>query len=171
MFEALNSSPAEKAAPPPDEKALCLAPADVRRTLSRVKIHKASGPDNIPGRVLRECADQLAPVLTYIFNISLKPSQSSIMLQDCNHHSSAKKKQTNYITQWLSACCTHPHHDEVLWEAGEGAHRLQTQPYVWPIPVCLPAKSFHRGRNLLRAPPEPRTPGGEEHSPKRCSVC
>ncbi|KAK1805713.1 hypothetical protein P4O66_001979 [Electrophorus voltai] len=32
---------------------------------------KAAGPDNIPGRVLRECADQLADVLTDIFNISL----------------------------------------------------------------------------------------------------
>ncbi|KAK1803181.1 hypothetical protein P4O66_021705, partial [Electrophorus voltai] len=32
---------------------------------------KAAGPDNIPGRVLRECADQLADVLTDIFKISL----------------------------------------------------------------------------------------------------
>ncbi|KAK1790105.1 hypothetical protein P4O66_002411 [Electrophorus voltai] len=31
----------------------------------------AAGPDNIPGRVLRECADQLADVLTDIFSISL----------------------------------------------------------------------------------------------------
>ncbi|KAK1799569.1 hypothetical protein P4O66_000371 [Electrophorus voltai] len=32
---------------------------------------EAAGPDNIPGHVLRECADQLADVLTDIFNISL----------------------------------------------------------------------------------------------------
>ncbi|KAL0151258.1 hypothetical protein M9458_053449 [Cirrhinus mrigala] len=50
--------------------------ADVRRTLSRVNPHKAAGPDLISGRVLRECADQLADVLTDIFNISL--SQSSV---------------------------------------------------------------------------------------------
>ncbi|KAI4885931.1 hypothetical protein NFI96_031190 [Prochilodus magdalenae] len=32
---------------------------------------RAPGPDSIPGRVLRECADQLADVFTDIFNISL----------------------------------------------------------------------------------------------------
>ncbi|PJG57305.1 hypothetical protein, partial [Aeromonas cavernicola] len=45
--------------------------ADVRKTLCRVNPRKAAGPDNIPGRVLRGCADQLAEVLTDIFNISL----------------------------------------------------------------------------------------------------
>ncbi|XP_059808685.1 uncharacterized protein LOC132382480 [Hypanus sabinus] len=34
-------------------------------------IRKAAGPDNIPGRVLGGCADQLADVLSDIFNISL----------------------------------------------------------------------------------------------------
>ncbi|KAI3363046.1 hypothetical protein L3Q82_011704, partial [Scortum barcoo] len=48
---------------------------DVRRTLKRVR---APGPDNIPGRVLRECADQLACVLTDIFNTSL--SQAKVPL-------------------------------------------------------------------------------------------
>ncbi|KAK3566777.1 hypothetical protein QTP86_004522 [Hemibagrus guttatus] len=32
---------------------------------------KAAGPDGISGRVLRACADQLAPVFTEIFNLSL----------------------------------------------------------------------------------------------------
>ncbi|KAI5087280.1 gastrula zinc finger protein XlCGF28.1-like [Silurus meridionalis] len=46
-------------------------PAEVRKTLSRVNPRKSAGPDNIPGRVLRECAEQLADVFTDIFNISL----------------------------------------------------------------------------------------------------
>ncbi|KAK3528503.1 hypothetical protein QTP70_000581 [Hemibagrus guttatus] len=50
---------------------LCLTMADVRKTLCRVNPQKAAGPDNIPGRVLRECAEQLADVFTDIFNISL----------------------------------------------------------------------------------------------------
>lgn len=33
--------------------------------------HKAAGPDNIPGRVLKYCADGLKAVFTDIFNISL----------------------------------------------------------------------------------------------------
>ncbi|KAI3351053.1 hypothetical protein L3Q82_005595 [Scortum barcoo] len=74
-FEALNSTPAEKEVPLQEETALCLASADVRRTLKRVKTRKAPGPDNIPGRVLRECADQLACVLTDIFNTSLSQAK------------------------------------------------------------------------------------------------
>ncbi|KAI5085907.1 hypothetical protein C0J45_23081, partial [Silurus meridionalis] len=42
----------------------------VEKTLCRVNPRKSAGPDNIPGRVLRECAEQLA-VFTDIFNISL----------------------------------------------------------------------------------------------------
>ncbi len=70
-FEALNNIPARKSVPQPDEEVLTLNTADVRRTLEKVNAQKAAGPDNIPGRVLKECADQLAPVLTDIFKISL----------------------------------------------------------------------------------------------------
>ncbi|KAK3570324.1 hypothetical protein QTP86_017163 [Hemibagrus guttatus] len=38
---------------------------------SRIYPCKSAGPDNIPGRVLRECPEQLADVFTEIFNISL----------------------------------------------------------------------------------------------------
>ncbi|KAK0136949.1 hypothetical protein N1851_026882 [Merluccius polli] len=70
-FEELNTTTATKSIPPPDEQTLCLDPADVRRTLRKVNARKAAGLDNIPGKVLKECADQLAGVLTDIFNISL----------------------------------------------------------------------------------------------------
>lgn len=40
-------------------------------TLRRVNLRKAAGPDYIPGRVLRECADQLAGIFTDILNTSL----------------------------------------------------------------------------------------------------
>ncbi|KAK1802655.1 hypothetical protein P4O66_004298 [Electrophorus voltai] len=70
-FEAQNNVAAEKSIPPQNDQVLCLTAADVRHTLRGVNPWKAAGPDNIPGRVLRECADQLADVLTDIFNISL----------------------------------------------------------------------------------------------------
>ena len=44
------------------------------RPLKQVNIHKAAGPDGLPGRVLRAYADQLASVFTDIFNISLSES-------------------------------------------------------------------------------------------------
>ncbi|KAI4878406.1 hypothetical protein NFI96_029705, partial [Prochilodus magdalenae] len=70
-FETQNSVAARKTTPPPDDQVLCLTAADVRKTLRRVNPREAAGPDNIPGRELRECADQLTDVFTDIFNISL----------------------------------------------------------------------------------------------------
>ncbi|KAI4891531.1 hypothetical protein NFI96_008442, partial [Prochilodus magdalenae] len=70
-FEAQNGVAARKTTTPPDDQVLCLTAADVRKTLRRVNPRKAAGPDNIPARVLRECADQLTDVFTDIFNISL----------------------------------------------------------------------------------------------------
>ncbi|KAK3534992.1 hypothetical protein QTP70_001951 [Hemibagrus guttatus] len=64
-FDAQNNVAARKTILPPNDQ------ADVRRTLCRVNPQKSAGPDNIPGRVLRERAEQLADVFTDIFNISL----------------------------------------------------------------------------------------------------
>ncbi|KAM7374814.1 hypothetical protein PAMP_007451 [Pampus punctatissimus] len=70
-FEADNSTPAQKTTPPPGDQVLSLSLASVRRSLSRINTHKAAGPDNIPGRVLKDCAEELTDVLTDIFNTSL----------------------------------------------------------------------------------------------------
>ncbi|KAK3566970.1 hypothetical protein QTP86_007813 [Hemibagrus guttatus] len=55
---------------PPNTEVLCLTTADVR-TLCRVNPQKSAGPDNIPGKVLRDYVEQLADVFNDIFNISL----------------------------------------------------------------------------------------------------
>ncbi len=70
-FEAQNSTTAQKAPPPPGDQVMMLSLDSVRRSLSRINAHKAPGPDNIPGRVLRDCAVELTDVFTDIFNISL----------------------------------------------------------------------------------------------------
>ncbi|KAM9781037.1 uncharacterized protein ACBT44_022394 isoform 2-T4 [Syngnathus typhle] len=44
----------------------------VRRALAAINIRKAAGPDNIPGRALKDCAGKLTGVFTDIFNISLQ---------------------------------------------------------------------------------------------------
>ncbi len=51
-----------------------LSEDEVRRELRRVNVRKAAGPDEITGRVLRSCADQLAGLFTSIFNESLATS-------------------------------------------------------------------------------------------------
>ncbi|KAK3506172.1 hypothetical protein QTP70_014844 [Hemibagrus guttatus] len=78
-FKAHNHVAAWKTIPPPNDQVLCHSTADVKRTLCRVNPRNSAGPDNIPGRVLRECAEQLADVFTDIFNISL----SSTVVPTC----------------------------------------------------------------------------------------
>ncbi|KAL0172744.1 hypothetical protein M9458_033055 [Cirrhinus mrigala] len=70
-FEVQNSTTAQKTPPPPGDQVMTLSPDSVRRSLSRINARKAPGPDNIPGRVLRDCAVELTDVFTDIFNISL----------------------------------------------------------------------------------------------------
>ena len=53
---------------------LSFSMADMSKTFKRVNPRKAAGPDGIPSRVLRACADQLAGVFTDIFNQSLSQS-------------------------------------------------------------------------------------------------
>ncbi len=47
----------------------------VRKLLSELNASKASGPDNIPCRVLKELADELAPVLTLLYTQSLETGE------------------------------------------------------------------------------------------------
>ena len=55
----------------PDDCVITLSVDNVSKTFKEVNIHKAAGPDGLPGRVLRACADQLTGVFTDIFNMSL----------------------------------------------------------------------------------------------------
>uniref|UniRef100_A0A8C7C8Q2 Reverse transcriptase domain-containing protein n=1 Tax=Oncorhynchus kisutch TaxID=8019 RepID=A0A8C7C8Q2_ONCKI len=55
---------------------LSFTAAEVSKTFKRVNPRKAAGPNGIPSRALRACADQLAGVFTDIFNQSL--SQSAV---------------------------------------------------------------------------------------------
>ncbi|KAF0024979.1 hypothetical protein F2P81_021860 [Scophthalmus maximus] len=70
-FEAHNNMPRQKTTPPPHDQALCLTAASVKRTFSKINTRKAAGPDNNPGRVLKDCAEELKDVFTDIFNASL----------------------------------------------------------------------------------------------------
>ena len=53
---------------------LIISTRKVRRVLRSLKTNKASGPDSIPARFLKEFADELAPVLCRLFRLILKSS-------------------------------------------------------------------------------------------------
>ena len=67
-FEASNNEACMRAPAVPDDCVIKLSVADVNKTFKQVNIHKAAGPDGLPGRVPRACADQRASVFTDIFN-------------------------------------------------------------------------------------------------------
>ena len=46
-------------------------PNGVIKLLNNLKIHKASGPDGLNARVLKECSSEIAPILTLIYNETL----------------------------------------------------------------------------------------------------
>ena len=73
-FEASNTEACTRAPAVLDDCVITLLVADVNKTFKQVNIHKATGPDGLPGRVFKACADQLASIFTDIFNLSLTES-------------------------------------------------------------------------------------------------
>ncbi|KAK3558854.1 hypothetical protein QTP86_030445, partial [Hemibagrus guttatus] len=105
-FEAQNNVAARKTIPPPNDQVLCLSTADVKRTLCRVNPRKSAGPDNIPGRVLRECAEQLADVFTDIFNISLSSAVVPTCLKTTTIVPVPKKSTVSYLNDYRPVALT-----------------------------------------------------------------
>ena len=56
----------------PDISTSDINPIGVQKLLEDLDIHKASGPDNTPSRLLKETASLMAPLLTLIFQASIQ---------------------------------------------------------------------------------------------------
>ena len=48
-----------------------ITPKVVQRELKKLNIRKATGPDNLSGRVLKACSEQLSGVFSRLFNLSI----------------------------------------------------------------------------------------------------
>ena len=94
--------------------------SEVQQTLRKVNIRKAAGPDNIPGRVLKGCADQLAQVLTDIFNTSLDQGIVPPCFKSATIIPVPKKPIITSLNDYCPIALTP--HNEVLQEAGEEPH-------------------------------------------------
>ena len=81
QFHSVFSKEGDELPPPPpgpsvpDMPSITVTHKGVLDLLRAVVPGKASGPDNIPARVLKECAESLAPVLTDFFQQSLDESR------------------------------------------------------------------------------------------------
>ena len=76
FFARFKDNTVSPTRPAPKDCGLSFTMAEVSKTFKRVNPREAAGPDDIPSRVLRAKADQLAGVFTDIFNLSL--SQSAV---------------------------------------------------------------------------------------------
>ncbi|KAK3574170.1 hypothetical protein QTP86_003834 [Hemibagrus guttatus] len=101
-----NDVTARKIIPPPEDQVLSLTTADVRKTLCRVNPRKAAVPDNIPGRLLRECAEQLADVFTDIFSISLSSAIVPMCLKTTTIIPVPKKSPVSCISDYRPVAFT-----------------------------------------------------------------
>ncbi len=136
---------------------MTLSPDSMRRSLSRINARKALGPDNIPGRVLRDCAVELIDVFTDIFNISVSQAVVPTCFKATTNIPVTKKSSPscfNYyrpvaITPILMKCFErlvmhHPPFPPSSWHIGPTARPMMpsplpsTQPsHIWTKKACM----------------------------------
>ena len=74
VFTKEDSSdiPTPSGEPLPEMDAIEISEEGVEKLLKNLNLHKAGGPDGLPAKVLKECASEIAPYLTKIFQKSLQ---------------------------------------------------------------------------------------------------
>ena len=70
FVRALSTKPSGE--PFPEMNNIIISEEGVKKQLSSLNPHKATGPDGLPAHVLKECAHEIAPYLTLIFQKSLQ---------------------------------------------------------------------------------------------------
>ena len=67
-----DSDPPSKGASPFSPRGdITVDPKGVAKLLDGLNVHKAPGPDGLNARVLKECSNEISPILALIFNESL----------------------------------------------------------------------------------------------------
>ena len=94
----------------PSISALHVSTSEIAKLLVNLKVRKASGPDDIPARALRELAQELAPPLSFVFNQSLT---SGVIPDDWKnthvspiHKKGSKHQAENYRPISLTCICS-----------------------------------------------------------------
>ena len=94
----------------PSISALHVSTSGIAKLLANLKVRKASGPDDIPARALRELAQELAPPISFDFNQSLI---SGVIPDDWKnahvspiHKKGSKHQAENYRPISLTCICS-----------------------------------------------------------------
>ena len=67
-----SATPDPDGTPLPDMDNITVTEQGVKKLLQKSNPQKATGPDMIPARILRECSEELAPILTIVINRTLQ---------------------------------------------------------------------------------------------------
>ena len=82
--EDLTSFPDVEDSGIPDLPDFAINPVGVGKLLREINPNKASGPDAVPAKILKECAGSLAPVLTKIYQKSLDSGYVPLLWREAN---------------------------------------------------------------------------------------
>ena len=84
-------------------------PKGVAKLLDKLKIHKASGLDDLNARALKECSAEISPLLAFIFNESLAQGAVPVDWQQANitlvYKNGEKYDAANYRPVLLACIC------------------------------------------------------------------
>ena len=88
---------------------LTISTPGIKKLVNNINPHKATGPDNISGRVLKELQEKTAPILNLIFTKSFHTEQTHIDWKTANVAPAFKKgdkhKAINYRPISLTCIC------------------------------------------------------------------
>ena len=106
-----SATPDPDGTPLPDMDNITVTEQGVKKLLQKSNRQKATGPDMIPARILRECSEELAPILTIVFNKMLQTGCVPEDWKQANVSAVFKKGQrynpANYRPVSLTClCCT-----------------------------------------------------------------
>ena len=111
-----------------------LSEHDVANCLKNLDPSKASGPDGIPARLLKECSQQIAPSLCSLFNLSLQTSWIPSEWKSADvapiHKKDSKEPAENYrpisllsiVSKVLERCVYFRFHDHILHHISQAQH-------------------------------------------------
>ena len=109
QFKSVFTTATATTVPNPEKPTNHTRPIHVAKLLHQINSNKASGPNNIPNRILKNLADDIAPILTTIFQTSL---DTGLLPQDwlrasisCAYKKGDRHTPSNYRPMSLTSVC------------------------------------------------------------------
>ena len=78
----------------------------ILKLLKGLNVNKATGPDDLPARVLKECAESIAPILSFIFDTSYRQHQDPTDWETANVMPVYKKDDKNIPSNYRPVSIT-----------------------------------------------------------------